>query len=113
PSPNTAISGDPVVEIRSPQPNATYFEHVAVNIQAIVTNAGADIDRVEVVIDGATVATLQEPNPNGADTFPVTHGWSAAGLGVHTIGVTAFRGDGSSSAPAQVEITIIEPDEDG
>jgi uncharacterized protein YraI len=104
-----AISGEPVVRIVSPLPNATYLEGIAVNIQATVSNAGANIDRVEVVIDAATVATLPNPNPNGAASFNVTHGWSATGIGVHTINVTAFRPDGSSSAPGSVEITIVTP----
>ncbi|MEP7290210.1 MAG: CARDB domain-containing protein [Chloroflexota bacterium] len=107
PASNETVSGAPTVRIILPQPNATYLSGVAVNIQAAVANAGADIDRVEIVIDGETVATLTEPNPNNAGTFNVTHGWSASGEGTHSINVTAFRGDGSSSAPASVEITVI------
>ncbi|MCC6805716.1 MAG: SH3 domain-containing protein [Anaerolineae bacterium] len=107
PNPGQTISGEPTVRILSPQPNATYFEGVAVNIQATVANAGSDIDRVEVVIDGQTVATLTEVNPTGAASFNVTHGWSATGIGAHTIDVTAYRPDGSSSAPATVEITVV------
>lgn len=107
PSSGQTISGEPVVRIVSPQPNATYMEGVAVNIQATVSNAGSDIDRVEVIIDGEIVATLSEANPNGAASFNVTHGWSATGQGAHTIDVTAFRADGSSSAPVTVEITVV------
>ena len=105
--PNETISGVPTVRILSPQPNATYMEGVAVNIQATVSNAGKDIDRVEVVIDGATVATLNQPNTSGASTFNVTHGWSAAGTGSHSINITAYRPDGSSSTPATVAITVV------
>lgn len=108
PSANIAVSGSPTVRILLPQPNATYFEGVAVNIQAAVSNAGTDIDRVEIVVDGTTVATITAPNAAGAETFTVTHGWSAASVGAHTIGVTAFRADGSSSSPASVEINVIE-----
>jgi uncharacterized protein YgiM (DUF1202 family) len=107
PTTGQTISGEPTVRILSPQPNATYLEDVAVNIQATVSNAGSNIDRVEVVVDGQTVATLSEPNPNGAASFNVTHGWSATGLGAHSIDVTAYRPDGSSSAPATVEITVV------
>ncbi len=110
PSTDQAVSGDPTVRILSPQPNATYLDGVVVNIQATVSNAGKDIDRVEIVVDGQTVATLSDANPTGAASFNVTHGWSAAGGGAHTIGVTAFRPDGSSSAPATVEITVVSQD---
>jgi len=101
------VSGEPQVRIVSPLPNATYLEGVTVNIQAIVANAGTDIDRVEVVVDGGIVATLPQPNANGAASFSVTHGWSAAGVGAHTIDVTAFRADGSSSVPAAVNVNVV------
>ena len=104
---NQPVSGEPVVKIVSPQPNATYLEGVAVNIQATVSNAGTDIDRVEIVVDGSTVATVPSPNTDGAAMFNATYGWSAAGVGTHTLGVTAYRADGTSSAPATVEINVI------
>src|SRR3954462_13016999 len=105
-APNETITGAPTVRILSPQPNATYMEGVAVNLQATVSNAGKDLDRVEIVIDGSTVATLNQPNPNAAASFNVTHGWSAAGIGAHSINVVAYRPDGSSSDPATVAITV-------
>lgn len=101
------ITGDPAVTLRSPLPNATYLEGVPVNIVANVSNAGADIDRVEVLVDGAIVATLPQPNTTGAASFSLSHGWSAAGVGAHSIDVVAFRADGSSSAPAPVNITVV------
>ncbi len=104
---NQPVSGEPVVRIVSPQPNATYLEGVAVNIQATVSNAGTDIDRVEIVVDGSTVATVPSPNADGAALFNATYGWSAAGVGAHTLGVTAYRADGTSSTPATVEINVI------
>ncbi len=104
---NQPVSGEPVVRIVSPQPNATYLEGVAVNLQATVSNAGTDIDRVEIVVDGSTVATVPSPNADGATMFNATYGWSAAGVGTHTLGVTAYRADGTSSAPATVEINVI------
>jgi uncharacterized protein YraI len=104
----TVISGVPVVRIASPLPNALFLEGVTVNIQAAVTNAGADIDRVEVVVDNQTVTTLPQPNTGGTPTFSIAQSWEAEGAGSHTIAVTAFRADGSSSAPATVTITIVE-----
>src|SRR5215207_10838809 len=101
------VSGVPTVRMILPQPNATYFSGVAVNIQAAISNAGADIDRVEIVIDGETVATLTDVNLNNAGTFNVTHGWSATSEGTHTIDVTAYRADGSNSTPATVEINVM------
>jgi uncharacterized protein YgiM (DUF1202 family) len=103
----SVISGPPVVQIAAPPPNATYLESVAVNIQALVTNAGADIDRVEILVDGTIIQTLQQPNPGGAPSFSIAQAWQAAGTGPHTLSVQAFRADGSSSAPATVNINVI------
>ncbi len=101
------ISGVPQVRIASPLPNATFLEGVSVNIQAAVSNAGADIDRVEVLVDNAIDATIPQPNEAGTPAFSVAHTWKAEGAGSHTISVVAFRGDGSSSTPATVSVTVV------
>lgn len=101
--------GPPVVRLISPATNATYLEGVPVNIQASVSNAGEDIDRVEVSVDNSVVTTLPQPNANGLPIFSVTHTWPAAGTGSHILAVTAFRADGSASEPATVTINIISP----
>ena len=54
----TVISGVPNVQLSAPLPNATFMEGVPVNIQALISNAGPDIGRVEIVV----VSHQQEPN---------------------------------------------------
>lgn len=103
------VGGPPVVRLVSPAANATYLEGVPVNIQASITNAGEDIDRVEVTVDNAVVTTLPDPNENGLPAFSISHSWLATGTGNHIVGVTAFRGDGSASEPASVTINVIAP----
>jgi hypothetical protein len=108
PGQNTvAISGPPTVQIAAPPANATYLENVAVNIQALIGNAGTDIDRIEILVDGKIIQTLKAPNPGGAPSFSIAQSWQAAGEGQHNISITAFRADGSSSAPASVAINVI------
>lgn len=108
PGQNTvAISGPPTVQIAAPPANATYLENVAVNIQALIGNAGTDIDRIEILVDGTIIQTLKTPNPGGAPSFSIAQSWQAAGEGQHNISITAFRADGSSSAPASVAINVI------
>lgn len=104
---NAAITGAPVVQIASPLPNATFLEGVNVNIQAAVTNAGADIERVDVSVDDTVLISIPQPNTAGLPVFSVTQAWRAEGTGVHTVSVTAFRADGSSSAPASVSVTVV------
>lgn len=104
---NQSISGEPQVRIASPLPNATFLEGVQVNIQAQVSNAGADINRVEVAVDDTIISTLSEPNTSGAPVFSVVETWTSAGVGTHSITVTAIRGDGTTSAPQSVTINIV------
>jgi hypothetical protein len=104
----TVISGVPTVQLSAPLPNATFMEGVPVNIQALISNAGPDIGRVEIVVDGTVIASLASPNTSGAATFSIpTQSWPATGSGSHTITVTAFRNDGSSSTPATVTVTVV------
>jgi predicted small secreted protein len=101
------VTGVPVVQIAAPPPNATFLENVAVNIQALVSNAGTDIDRVEILVDGTNIQTLKSPNAAGASSFSLSQAWHSAGAGQHTISVIAFRADGSSSVPATVTVSVV------
>lgn len=104
---NTTISGPPQVRIAAPLPNATYLEGVIVNIQALVSNAGPDINRVEVAVDDSIVAELTTPNASGAPAFSIAESWQASGQGAHTITVTAIRASGEASTPATVTINVV------
>jgi uncharacterized protein YraI len=103
-----AITGAPQVRIIAPQPNAILLAGASIPIQAQVTNAGADIARVDVLIDGAVAQTFESPNESGAPAFSIAHTWVAAGIGAHTIDVVAFRTDDSSSEPAVVSVSVVE-----
>jgi uncharacterized protein YraI len=111
-SPNTVaqavISGAPVVRLASPLSNATYLQGVGVNIQALVSNAGEDIDRVEIAVNETLAHTLTAPNTTDAAAFSISHVWQPESPGTYNVGVTAFRADGSSSAPVNVSITVVE-----
>lgn len=101
------ISGAPEVRIAAPPPNATFLEGVTVSIQALVSNAGPDIDRVEIAVDDTLIHTLDDPNSAGAPAFSVQQTWTAAGVGAHTLTVTAIRADGSASTPATVTFSVV------
>lgn len=105
--PQQVISGAPVVQIAAPLPNATFLQGVNVNIQARVSNAGTDISRVEVTVDETNIADLTTPNTAGAPAFNISQSWQAEGAGSHTISVTAYREDGTASAPASVTINVV------
>ncbi|MFN8528472.1 MAG: CARDB domain-containing protein [Anaerolineae bacterium] len=100
------ISGAPTVRIVSPLPNAAYLVGVPVNIQAQIGNAGADIDRVEIAVDNTLAATLPQPNTSASPAFNIVYTWTATGEGDHIVAVTAYRADGSNSAPQTVTISV-------
>lgn len=102
------ITGVPVVQIISPLPNAAYLDGVPVNIQALISNAGPDIARVDIAVDEIVVASLETPNEAGAASFSIAQSWTADGAGAHTITVTAVRADGSSSTPITVTISVVD-----
>lgn len=106
-APAVAVSGAPVVTLLSPADATPYGEGVVVTLQVQVANAGPDIARVEIAVDGALVGTIADANPEGRAAFTLAYGWPAAGIGQHEIAVTAFRADGSSGAPARATITVV------
>ena len=109
---DTEITGPPVVELVSPQANATYLEGTPVNIQARVSNAGPDVIRIDVTLDDVIIGSKADPNPSGAASFPVTMDWQASGTGSHAIAVTAFREDGTASNAASATINVVQQDDD-
>jgi hypothetical protein len=106
PLPPSAVQGAPVVTITSPLPGTVFQSGVTVFIQALIANAGADIARVEIAIDGEIIETLSAPNPDGMTAFSITAGWMAQ-TGSRRATVTAFRASGESSIPAEVSFTVV------
>jgi uncharacterized protein YraI len=53
-----------------------------------------------MAIDGATILSLDDPNPTGAPAFSAQTRWQAQGPGPHTLTVAAVREDGTRSLPA-------------
>jgi hypothetical protein len=101
-----AATGVPEITLASPLDGAAYQPDVPVNILARVSNAGEDIDRVEVLVDDTVVQSVPLPNPAGAPVFPLAQVWTAEGSGPRTLSVVVYRVDGSASQPATRTIEI-------
>ncbi|MGV2437493.1 MAG UNVERIFIED_CONTAM: Ig-like domain-containing protein [Anaerolineae bacterium] len=99
-------SGELQVTFVTPLEQATYLEGVAVNILARISGAGADIDRVEVLVDNTIIEARFLPNPMGTETFTFTHAWQAVGAGTHTLSLVVFRSNGSSSTPISRTVEV-------
>ncbi|MEM9951892.1 MAG: CARDB domain-containing protein [Chloroflexota bacterium] len=101
------FEGAPEVTIASPLNGDTYQEGVGVNILLRVDNAGPDIARIAVEVDGTIIGEAISPNPNGDPSFTVNNGWPAMGEGQHVISAIASRSDGTVSEEASVTINVI------
>ncbi|MCU0481176.1 MAG: SH3 domain-containing protein [Anaerolineae bacterium] len=88
------LPGQPEVEILPRLDNATYREGVLMYILATVRNAGANIARVEVLVDGIIVAQRDNPNVMNETTFTIQETWLATGTGERTITVAVSRANG-------------------
>lgn len=106
PTPVAVVSGAPVVTIASPLPDSVYLPGVDVIIQARVTNAGPGIARIEFAVDGATILSLDDPNPSGAYAFSAQTHWEATGPGPHTLTIAVVREDGTRSLPATLTFRV-------
>lgn len=101
------FEGSPQVTISSPLNGDTYQEGVGVNILLRIDNAGPDVARVAIQIDGQIIGEAILPNPGGDPSFTVSNGWPASGAGAHTISAVASRSDGSVSNQASVIINVV------
>lgn len=106
PTPAASVSGVAVVTIAAPLPDSVYLPGVDVIIQSRITNAGPGIARVEFAVDGATILSLDDPNPSGSPAFSAQTRWEAAGPGPHTLTIAAVREDGTRSLPATLTFRV-------
>lgn len=95
----------PKVTIISPANNAQFNEGEEIQIQSISTDPKGVV-RVELWVDGATVATDVSPVPQGQTLFNLIQRWKAT-PGQHTIGVRAYNASGIASDPALVNIVVV------
>jgi uncharacterized protein YraI len=104
---NPGFEGPPIVRIAAPLAGDTYREGVSVDILVRVENAGPDIARVAIQVDGEIVGEASLPNSDGQASFTVQIGWTALGVGSHSISAVASRADTTVSEPANVSINVV------
>lgn len=98
------LAAKPQVTIVSPAAGAQVREGEEIQIQSISTDP-TGIARVELAVDGATVATDVPPIPKGQTTFTLMQRWKAT-PGAHTLSVRAYNASGAASDPALISITV-------
>jgi hypothetical protein len=97
-------AGKPQVTILAPAAGAQFSEGAELQVQSLATDPSG-IARVELAVDGATVATDVPPIPKGQTTFTLIQRWKAT-PGTHTVSVRAFNAAGTASDPALLSVAI-------
>ena len=106
--PSPSFDGPPLIHIAAPQPNQKFQSGATVIVQARVENAGPDIARIAVLLNGDLMGERLNPNETNAEVLPLTIDWPTSNAGDYTITVVAERGDGSS-AREDVNIVVVSP----
>jgi len=102
----SVLPGQPQVQILPRLANTAYREGVLVYILATVRNAGANITRLEVLVDGVIVAQRDNPNVMNEAVFTVQETWLATGIGERTITVAVLRSNGERGEDSiQISVT--------
>jgi len=94
----------PQVTILAPAAGAQFSEGEELQVQSLATDPSG-IVRVELAVDGATVATDVPPIPKGQTTFTLLQRWKAT-PGTHTVSVRAFNAAGAASDPALLSVVV-------
>ena len=100
--------GPPIVSIIAPAAEVSYADSAHINIQIAVSNAGEDIARVEIALDGTNLETIASPNPSGRAVFGIGRTIPAPAPGAHSIDVAAFRSDNTASSPQSVAFSVVD-----
>jgi hypothetical protein len=92
------------VTILAPVGNAQFNEGEEVQVQSTCADPSG-IARVELAVDGATVATDVPPITKGQTLYTLVQRWKAT-PGTHTISVRAFNASGVAGDPALVNVIV-------
>ena len=94
----------PRVTILAPAAGAQFPEGEELQVQSLATDSSG-IVRVELAVDGATVATDVPPIPKGQTTYALIQRWKAT-PGTHTVSVRAINAAGVASDPALLSVVV-------
>jgi hypothetical protein len=93
----------PIVTIVTPPQGAQYDPGEPVNL-TIAAAASANVNRIELSVNGAVVATQVNPEPS--QTFSTRIAWQPQSLGRTEIQVIAIDSDGNSSDPYAISVMV-------
>ncbi len=98
----------PAVDIRVPVNGMSYAQGTNVIIQAVGTDAGAGVSRIDLQVDDLPIGSSAAPNAAGQSAFIANFEWQAVGQGLHSVTAIAFRQDGTASTPAIINVNVTQ-----
>ncbi|MBN2470886.1 MAG: hypothetical protein JXN59_09190, partial [Anaerolineae bacterium] len=96
----------PEIRITRPATGTAFAEGANILILVEAADSGPGITRILLALDGQAV---NERQFSAAADISTSFDWLALGTGSHSLSVTAYRADGTSSPAAQVQITVAAP----
>lgn len=110
PAATNTPEGKPTVVIDAPPSGAETAVDQEVFVQS-TSNDAAGVTRVVLEVDGVQVSSDESPDPEGQPTFTLLQSWTPTASGTYNVSVTAFRGDGTASDPANITVSVVEEEE--
>ena len=101
-----SFAGSPRIVIASPLDGQTFAAGATVIIQARIENAGPDLARIAVLLDGAVIGEKGDLDSGGAAIVPLSLDWLASQPGRYDIAVEAARAAGDAGSDS-VSIVVI------
>ena len=97
-------AGAPTVTILSPPSNTQVSsgDEVELEVEAV---GGGQIDRVELLVDGAPTDVAASPRPQ--DAFSARLRWEARGVGSHELEVVAYNTAGAAGDPDAIIVNVL------
>ncbi len=97
----------PRVSFLFPENKSTVLEGADLNIQILAEDSGAGVARVELLVDDLSAGEAKPEVSSAVPVFNAILHWTAQGIGKHSLTVTAYREDGTSSAPSVILVEVV------
>src|SRR5262249_37321500 len=94
----------PTVSFIFPTNLATVVEGTDLNVQALAQDPGPGVADVQLMVDDLAAGDAKPEVSAAVPVFNAILHWMAKGVGNHSMTLTAYRADGTASAPVTIVI---------
>ncbi len=86
---------------------ATIVEGTDVNVQVLAQDAGAGVADIQLQVDDLAAGDAKPQVSAAVPVFNAIIHWLAQGVGNHSMTLTAYRTDGTASAPVTIIVKVL------